>query len=515
MICVLYVTSSSLIKISGTGQETLLNLCLILALLRFSQVECQQNSLLKWQYLSVGLISCIAVMNSAGALFPVASIFIATTICKTQKRSYGDRVLLSLSFVLPLVGWMLWKQWYYGHLLPISMTSTFDNLHMGMQIGYLRSFLVSNGLALPACASILLCGSAHLRRNWSFVLGCSLAFGTMVQVLIAGGDHVAFRSLLPLSLAMLLLAAAGLVHLTKFSARYALVSIALFLNFTLPSLDDRATELGIESIKKGQSQIFAWNSDWRTVGTALQNFFGTNSGVVVATTAAGTLSYHSDLRVIDMRGRNQRYVDQSAVRLLDRAGSLKIATLKQMQDSGVHLLIGQPTLIDGKMDHPRLHFQDFEDFSKELWLENFVPVGTDANLKNLQLVEFPVVRGRSLLAVWLKYHPAVQHLITNNQVRAFPISFRPDAQGFARRLGKPLLMPKGWQNENAGMADIARQLAHSGEATRLMMQGVSGNIDADTSQRWLEFWHRQRPSLVSQINIEGLGAADMMSKIRP
>ncbi len=315
------------------GLETQLQAFLVCAILFLSHRLLQDSN---WSVGRLGFLSLVyalALMTRLdSALFVVVSgLFLVWSLVR-QAVPLRAKVYRLLALALPSLilvgGWLFWKMIYYGNILPntfyakaqAGLTSPIQGLKY-FQL-FLTSYLLIFLLVLPIVYRSRL--RSLFRREMSLI-GVSLLVWFLYVVRV-GGDFMEFRFFVP-ALPVLFILLTWLIFqvvpVPAFSYTAAgLVLVGSILHsqqFSYNRVD------GVEGIADLEAHIESPIQDWDEIGRTLHSYFGSESGVVLATTAAGAIPYFSKLETVDMLGLNDAWIARHGLFLSNRPGHQRIA----------------------------------------------------------------------------------------------------------------------------------------------------------------------------------------------
>jgi len=167
------------------------------------------------------------------------------------------------------------------------------------------------------------------------------------------------------------------------------VRITLVLLFAYGSLHHATTfvydsSLEVEPKAMLEAHLFGPKEKWVKIGEALGEAFEHDPGVSIAVTAAGSISYYSQLTTIDMLGLSDRTVATEGLILGTRPGHERIAPLSYLRERRVNIAISHPTLVP---------------LASPTFVAPFLPRPEGEPLPDAPLIEIPI-DAESKLIVW-------------------------------------------------------------------------------------------------------------------
>jgi hypothetical protein len=137
--------------------------------------------------------------------------------------------------------------------------------------------------------------------------------------------------------------------------------------------------------------------DWKKIGAPLgRELAGT--GAIIAVHAAGAIPFYSDLTTVDMWGLNDAEVaayGSPPPPDYHRPGHRRHATLAYLKERLVNLIVGDPTLLRGSIQDPRLADQ------LQIWARHVAIAHNREPIGEITLVAMPLPSGESLLMWYL------------------------------------------------------------------------------------------------------------------
>lgn len=416
------------------GLETQLQTCLLLAATHGVFTGPLAGAWERARLARLSLLFSLALLTRLDSALPVAVLGCASLLALARARGLPLSRSKALAFLLlpgalPLGAWLVWKVAYYGDPLPNSFyvkLASANSLANGLAyVGFFgASYLLFPVLLVPILRLRRLMSSASREVRTL----CVLVVLWLLYVVRAGGDFMEFRFLVPV------LPYVYLLCVWSFRAGFAnpwlrALGIGLLLigSFHHALTFGSARHLrGVESIAQLESHLTRPNGGWDGVGKALHRLFDENSGVVIATTAAGAIPYYARLETVDMGGINDAWVARHGIVAGDRPGHQRMATMEYLLAREVNLLIGNARFVRGAVAMRRPFYR--HDVRGMSWVD----FGVERLPANATMLQIPVVEGYWLLAVYLTPHPAVDAAIESHGIVQSPILKAPPPRG--RRL---------------------------------------------------------------------------------
>ncbi len=416
------------------GLETQLQACALLGAavlaVRVCAGGCARFTL---ALLGVSLCASVALLTRLDSAVVLAPLYVALLVwwlrCAGRKRWRYALALGAPALVL-VGGWLVWKQGYYGSILPNTFYAKAASPSIRQGFAYAYRFVTFYWLG-PVIAVGVLYVLGQLRRRgagaeseaseqsaWHRCVVATLAacvglwFAYVVGV---GGDFMEFRffvAILPLTmvLAVWMIWAAG----GSAVVRAGLV-LALAVAGVLAAWGHKGYG-GVESIAQLQGHLSNSDENWSGIGHALGVLLPQPEaqGVVIATTAAGAIPYYSRLDTIDMLGLNDAWVAREGTSAGARAGHQKLATFEYLVRREVTLVLGHPRVAKAGVGPVRYTVSELDWFTLSTVDGAQLP-------ETARVLEIPLPDGYALRALYLMPHPAVEQTIAAQAVTAYPI----------------------------------------------------------------------------------------------
>lgn len=361
---------------------------------------------------TLGLLTRLDSVLLIAPVFLFMFFRIWTAAPDSRRRMIGHTaVALAISAVV-LSGFFAYCLELYGHFLPNTFYAKAGrNLAFGGF--YLSSFLFRELFIYLTLAAIIL---LHFRRaegrlpRLGQIGGYGLALaatGTlwMAYVVYVGGGFMGFRLMVPFIVIFFLLAFSvmGKRFGTAFAMQMAVIALltqgAQYFWF---SRTDDVLENVIETPAALELHLTYPDRNWTILGQRLHELFyhGEPTDVRIAVAAAGAIPYFSRLPAFDIHGLNTREVAKHAPVVGGRPGHRKVATLPQMQQAGVNLIMTAQYLCTS--DVQAVSYEDLP------WREHW---------PELSAVLIPMSSDRCwTVSYYLRPHPDIDHWIARNRL---------------------------------------------------------------------------------------------------
>ncbi len=291
---------------AGSGMESSLFATLILLSLFLYFRESESSA----RYIAISITLALASLTRPEGLLFFGLLFVHFCFWRLFRPKRLDvKLLLSIlvPFCLFIVPYLMWRNAYYGFLLPNTFYAKTGENNPGIPGGlaYLADYLKAN----PWSVGLLLTAPffAKNKARLSFVYLCVTAFTCYVVVI--GGDfmplHRFFLPILPWFAVCFALLVCGLVNhlLTEertSARRLALISAAFAVVFMLNSRTLYTSSHRISyDIKQENSMLVV-------IGRQLRAYYPPDTEMAIW--PAGAIAYYSGFKAIDMLGLNDLHI---------------------------------------------------------------------------------------------------------------------------------------------------------------------------------------------------------------
>jgi arabinofuranosyltransferase len=245
----------------------------------------------------------------------------------------------------------------------------------------------------------------------------------ILYIFIFGGGFMEFRFFVPVMPLVMIVVMSTVLQFEKRSVQSLLIGVVLVGSAHHAITFDHWSDFGIESTSRLNSRLENRDQDWDGIGRTLNKMFA-ESGVVIATTAAGAVPYYSELETVDMFGINDRWVAENGYETKSKKpGHSRLAPLDYLISEGVNLLIGHPQLLPDT----RRSVEGYPD----LELRNLIPEREWMEIpSSARFIEIPMDDVYSLLVIYLTPHPIIEQMIAQDDLNYWPVvpSFAPSAR---------------------------------------------------------------------------------------
>jgi hypothetical protein len=422
LFAVLFTLSNYSVLVYATGGlETMLQtalLCQALALLCRMR---EDQTFSAMRILGLSLVLSLAVLNRLDGALPgmVIAGYVGVALAK-RRTSVRTWLLLVLPPVLIVGSWMVWRLLYYGSVLPLSfyakvrpsLGTLIDGARYVWHFMHWYFVWPIAGLGLAVLMLSRRESNPRLRPLLAVVLSW------IAYVIIAGGDFMEFRFLVPIApVAFVLLAFLVYTQLGKvLLGRPILACVAAFGILAVASVRHATrtdfSGLGFDNIKSLSTFYGTYpDQNWGLIGDRLRQQLSATDAVI-ATTAAGAVPYYSGLQTVDMLGLNDACVARHGTvsrSAIPKPGHERYATLEYLHSRHVNLIVGHPRVVERGLTSSQNVVPVFDQWVKRL---AFSDLDQEAELT---LVVMPLDEQRGLLMWYLNPTRMLDSVIAANQ----------------------------------------------------------------------------------------------------
>jgi arabinofuranosyltransferase len=255
-------------------------------------------------YFTAGLLTALATLTRPEGLIVMVVMVLAIATGLARKDRARTLLITIAGFAVLYLPYYVWRYAYYGYPLPNTFYAKVGATPAQVWRGarYFGTFIIGYPLTLLTAAAGAIVG----RRN-ELIRSAGLAVGIFAgYIVLVGGDCMpAFRFFAPIAPLICLLAAEGVVRLSRKPGAtnpragmtavltVVLIGASMFTTFSRHGLrrsvmDDTVVHYG------------------RIVGMKLKAM--ARPDAVIATNTGGTVPYYSGLKAIDMLGMNDLHI---------------------------------------------------------------------------------------------------------------------------------------------------------------------------------------------------------------
>ncbi|UCF06341.1 MAG: hypothetical protein JSV33_04740 [bacterium] len=399
-------------------QTFLLISCIYLTLLSIRRNEWPVHRLLGLSFLHAAAILTRPDSVILATVCTITTLFYLFRRDPGRERRYGNTAAFLLPVLLVVGGWTVWRVSYYGEFLPtpyLVKACSAPSLHRGAH--YIYSFLYSYWL-LPVIAIGIITGGRLVKKlNPAVTILFVVVFLWIIYVIRVGGDFMEYRLLVPvLPLAFILVTWTidNAIENRPLQAALVALVVAGSIHHSL-TFENSAVRWGITPIRWLHKQVNDTDGGWAGIGRTLGIAFDGNRDITIATTASGAIPYYSRLITVDMLGLNDRWVACHGDVLSTRPGHQRLAPLRYLVDRHVSLVIGHPWVVTAEDMNPHRTCYAAGELER-MAIRDLVGLPDGS-----KILEIPIDRNRTLIAVYLHDNPLINKLIREHDWHIYPV----------------------------------------------------------------------------------------------
>ncbi len=466
LVVILLGTNYSFSCYATGGLETQLQACLFVASVYALVCFITSRARRSGKLLMISCLLSLAILTRLDDLL-LGAVIVPVAIRHIYKNQPDLKARLKqlLYLFLPMVGtvggWLVWKEQYYGAILPntyYAKVTSISSARVGL--AYVYNFLESYWLIPLPILFLVFAKKLVWGASQGLAICAAVIFLWLLYVVRVGGDFMEFRFIVPiLPFCFILIVWLIFANLHVAELRLALVSIVLLgsVHHVLSFSNNKVESIGIL-----RAHVRAEDEDWEGIGMSLGKIFNHDPKLTIATTAAGAIPYYSHLRTIDMLGLNDKWVARNGLDAGDKPGHQKLAPFEYLVSSGVNLIIGHPQYVANSFP-ASLVLSELDRFKANLPNSDQLPV-------DVELLEIPITAQRKLFVLYLVKSPIVAAAIAEHNWRTYTLN-KLD-RGSANAPSEPPLYEAG-----------ARINFAASESNKYLLYGWSG---PEAFFRWTE-----------------------------
>jgi hypothetical protein len=356
------------------------------------------------------LILNIALLTRPDSIV-LAGAGIAGWFITHKQRTIKDYLSLALPFLLIFIPYLLWKQSYYGTIIPNAFQAKVRGLS-GVPWGlyYVYLFLTYYLLA-PFFVLVAWQGRRIYREDRRIGLLLVFTAGWVGYVILVGGDFMEFRFFVPI-LPLLMVAILHAIKRAVADRRLAVALIAGLLLGTANNMLDWSRQFysyGVERLEGLKCHLYAPDENWVAVGRTLGDLFG-GTGITIACGASGAIPYYSRLNTVDFMGLTDKVIPKIAEPFSNMPGHRIIAPLDYLVQRDVNLIVEPINFTLSNTEYGswlrQASWMDIYGF--------FMDVDKPAGGRLIDeafLIAIPYAEGHTFLVWYLTPHPEVERVI--------------------------------------------------------------------------------------------------------
>jgi arabinofuranosyltransferase len=245
----------------------------------------------------------------------------------------------------------LFRLVYYGEPLPNTYFAKAGGIYALERGAWYVATVVRARPEVGALLVAALIGLLLSRGRSRAVISYGLLYAALYALYLikVGGDFMEYRFMWMVYPTVMLAGLRGLVVIGDRKLVAGAVGAALMVGLTFTQRPTEKDSLGLPVMvgdRYGFQSLEGMNSMVETEGIPVGKKLGEvlPRDTVVATTLAGTISYYSDLRIVDQWGLNEPYVRHQEAPPTYLRGHVKPAPMEYLKEAGVDLYMHHPTI---------------------------------------------------------------------------------------------------------------------------------------------------------------------------
>ncbi len=409
VILLLVGFNHSVAGFAGSGMETPLQLLEYLTAAYILCIGADKGWTVR-RTLLLSLLLNLSILTRPDSLLLAGGAIIGWLLTHRNRRP-RDYIALLLPFLLIVAPWLIWKQTYYGTLVPNSFNAKVRDLTgFGFGLYYVYLFVIYYTL-IPFLLVVIWRGRTFVRRNRAAGYLAVFALIWTAYVISVGGDFMEFRFLAPVIPFIMIAIIAALREFIPDRRILAAVIVALCLgtvnNFSYMS--SRFYSYRVERVEGLRGHLYSPSENWVAIGRRLHDLFG-GTDVTLALGAAGAIPYYSGLPSVDFMGLTDKTIPEIGEPFSSMPGHRIIAPLEYLVNRKVNLIV-QPI---------QLMFMEYKyhlfirlakwDNIYQFFMDIDKPIN-GAYIDEVTLIGIPVEQGYYLVAWYLTPHEAIERAI--------------------------------------------------------------------------------------------------------
>ncbi len=343
-------------------------------------------------------------------------------LCTNRNKKSADYLVMTIPFLVIVLPWLIWKQHYYGTIIPNSFHAKVRDLAgFGFGLYYIYLFLIYYTL-LPYLLLVIWRIKTFIKHNRTPGYLAVFSLIWMFYAVSVGGDFMEFRFMAPVIALLMIVILVALRYFISDKRIVVALIFALCLgtvnNFHFMS--ERFYSYRVERVEALRDHIYSPSENWIVIGHKMHDLFG-GTDVTLALGAAGTIPYYSELRTLDFIGLTDRTVPKIGEPFSSMPGHRIIAPLEYMVNYDVNIII-QPIRL-------MLQGYNFRMFSRLAQWDSiyrfFIDIDKPINgeiINEVQLIGIPIERGYYLVVWYLNPHEAVERAIEDHGLKRIRLS---------------------------------------------------------------------------------------------
>ncbi|NQT35446.1 hypothetical protein HQ587_09665 [bacterium] len=395
----------SVARFAGCGLETPLQMLLFVLTGYVIYLGVHRGWSIK-RTLTLSMILNTAMLTRPDSVVLIAGAAIAWLLtCRDKKLA--DYIALLAPFLAITLPYLVWKQLYYGTIIPNAFNVKVRDLSgIGFGFYYFYLFVIYYGL-IPFLALVIWRGKSLFRKSRAAGFMMLLTLVWFCYVISVGGDFMEFRFMVPIIPFLTIII---LLVLHEYLPDKRLI-VALTLVLCIGTVNNfwKFYNYRVERAEELVDHLYAPAENWVAIGKRLKELFeGTD--VRLGVCAAGAIPYYSELNCVDLIGLADRHVPFIGEEFSTMPGHRIIAPLEYIVNREVNIVVQPINLMMNRAMFQRWYrlvnwaaiYPFFIDIDK--------PVNGKI-MNEVYLVALPIENGYILIIWYLTPHKEVDRVI--------------------------------------------------------------------------------------------------------
>lgn len=416
-------TNMTFLAYGTSGMETMLQTAFLLGVATLLLPAAGGAPTRWWPWALAGFVGALALLTrlDSGVLVVTIAIVAATSAVRSAPQERRSATIAATATRVALAGavglvvvtpWLVWKVDYYGSIAPntyLAKAGAPLTARLPYGLLYLLAFFLSYGVFLLV---------PRLRATWRArrTLGRLAPAVTLSAVWCAyicwvGADFMEFRFMVPIIPYLAVVGAVVIDPITKWTR-------ALVVTLLVISALHRVAPSPIVPVNSIAALDSAVQEDMQLgLGHDLGRWFAADDPAdspVLATSTLGAISYGSDLHVVDMIGLTEPDIAADGEPAAHYyPGHVKFATVDQLLDAGVNLVIGSALPTEPDPDRTTYDVREL--------IATWPVVDLGELPGDARVIEIPYLDDRVLPVIELQPNPVVDAAVEREGWRTFDI----------------------------------------------------------------------------------------------
>lgn len=355
------------------------------------------------------------ILNTAMLTRPDSVVLIAgaaiTWLLTNRDKKLVDYIALFAPFLVITLPYLIWKQLYYGTIIPNAFNVKVRDLSgIGFGFYYFYLFVIYYGL-LPFLALVIWRGRSLLRKSRAAGFMMLLTLVWFCYAISVGGDFMEFRFMVPiipfLTIIILLVLHEYLPDKRLTMALTLVLCIGTVNNFSI--LTGIFYSYRVERVEELVNHLYAPRENWVAIGKRFKELFG-GTDVRLGVYAAGAIPYYSELDCVDLFGLTDSHVPLIGEKFSSMPGHRIIAPMQYVVDREVNILVEPINLVMNRAMYERWFRIANWTAIYQFYLDIDKPINGEF-INDVNLLAVPLDSDHTLVVWYLIPHKEVDRVI--------------------------------------------------------------------------------------------------------